>query len=97
MGFLMNRKLQIRNSTAEFLTFASQNEVNSIEVRFEDETLWLTQQLIAELFQTSRTNIVERIQHIYDEQELTTAATCRKFRQVRLEGNKHVNSGISVL
>ena len=53
----MNRKLQIRNSTAEFLTFASKNEVNSIEVRFEDETLWLTQQLIAELFQTSIPNI----------------------------------------
>ena len=50
MEILMNRKLQIRNSTAEFLTFASQNEANSIEVRFEDETLWLTQQLIAELF-----------------------------------------------
>ena len=49
----MNKKLQIRNSTAEFLTFASQNEGNSIEVRFEDNTLWLTQQLIAELFQTS--------------------------------------------
>ena len=93
----MNRKLQIRNSTAEFLTFASQNEANSIEVRFEDETLWLTQQLIAELFQTSRTNIVEHIQHIYDEQELTTAATYRKIRQVCLEGNKQVNSGISVL
>ena len=49
----MTKKLQIRNSTADFLTFASQNEANSIEVRFEDETLWLTQQLIAELFQTS--------------------------------------------
>ena len=42
----MTKKLQIRNSTAEFLTFASQNEGNSIEVRFEDNTLWLTQQLI---------------------------------------------------
>ena len=41
----MNKKLRIRNSTAEFLTFASQNEGNSIEVRFEENTLWLTQQL----------------------------------------------------
>ena len=45
----MTKKLQIRNSTAEFLTFASQNEGNSIEVRFEDNTLWLTQQLIANI------------------------------------------------
>ena len=67
------------------------DEGNSIEVRFEDNTLWLTQQLMGELFQTSRTNIVEHIQHIYDEEELTAAATCRNFRQVRLEGNRQVN------
>ena len=53
----MNKKLRIRNSTAEFLTFASQNEGNSIEVRFEENTLWLTQQLIAELFGTTKQNV----------------------------------------
>ena len=71
----MNRKLQIRNSTAEFLTFASQNEANSIEVRFEDETLWLTQQLIAELFQTSIPNISMHIKSIYEDEELEAEAT----------------------
>lgn len=79
----MSKDMRIRNSTADFLTFATHNEGNSIEVRFEDDTLWLTQQLMADLFQTSRTNIVEHIQNIYRDQELTEPATCRNFRQVR--------------
>ena len=61
-----------------------------IDVRFVDETVWLTQQQMAELFQSSRTNIVEHIQHIYEEGELDEASTCRKFRQVRAEGNRQV-------
>ena len=87
----MNKDLRIRNSTVDFLTFAAQNEGNSIEVRFEDDTLWLTQQLMADLFQSSRTNIVEHIRNIYRDQELTESATCRNFRQVRLEGNREVS------
>ena len=87
----MTKKLQIRNSTAEFLTFASQNEGNSIEVRFEDNTLWLTQQLIAELFQTSVPNISMHIKSIYDDKELETEATLKNFLTVRQEGNRQVN------
>ena len=79
----MTKKLQIRNSTAEFLTFASQNEGNSIEVRFEDNTLWLTQQLIAELFQTSVPNISMHIKSIYEDKELETEATLKNFLTVR--------------
>ncbi|WP_338070646.1 virulence RhuM family protein [Eubacterium limosum] len=56
----------------------------------EDETVWLTQQQMAELFQTSRTNVVEHIQHIYEEGELDEDSTCRNFRQVRLEGKRKV-------
>jgi hypothetical protein len=78
----MNKKLQIRNSTAEFLTFVSQNESDSIEVRFEGDTLWLTQQLIAELFQTSIPNISMHIKSIYSEKELNEAATLKKFLTV---------------
>ena len=87
----MNKDVRIRNSTADFLIFASQNEGNSVEVRFENDTLWLTQQLMADLFQTSRTNIVEHIQNIYRDQELEEPATCRNFRQVRLEGKREVS------
>ncbi len=86
-----NSAKQIRNSTAEFLIFASQSESDTIEVRLEDDTLWLTQQLMAQLFDTSRTNIVEHIQHIFGEEELLETATCRNFRQVRQEGNRSVS------
>lgn len=51
------KKLQIRNSTAEFLVFTCQSGENTIEVRVQDETVWLTQNLIAELFQTTKQNI----------------------------------------
>ena len=87
----MTKTMQIRNSTAEFLTFASQNEGNSIEVRFEDNTLWLTQQLIAELFQTSVPNISMHIKSIYEDKELETEATLKNFLTVRQEGNRQVN------
>lgn len=50
-----------------------------IEVRVENETVWLTQAQMAELFGTSRTNIVEHIGHIYEENELDLESTCRKF------------------
>ena len=90
----MNKKLQIRNSTAEFLTFVSQNESDSIEVRFEGDTLWLTQQLIAELFQTSIPNISMHIKSIYSEKELNEAETLKKFLTVRQEGNRQVNCSL---
>lgn len=56
----------------------------SIEVRLEGETVWLTQQQMAELFQSSRSNVVEHIGNIYAEGELEEEATCREFRQVAL-------------
>jgi hypothetical protein len=52
--------------------------------------VWLTQQQIADLFDTARTSIVEHIRHIYEESELQPEATCREFRQVRMEGNRQV-------
>ena len=65
-----------------------------IDVRFEGETVWLTQQQMAELFGSSRTNIVEHIRHIYEEGELDEESTCRKFRQVRDEGGRQVSREI---
>lgn len=61
-----------------------------IEVRLQDETVWLTQQQLCELYQTSRTNVVEHIKHIYEEEELDELSTCRKIRQVRQEGTRMV-------
>ncbi len=66
--------------------------MTKLDVRMEDETVWLTQQQMAELFQTSRTNVVDHIKNIYEEGELDDNSTCRKFRQVRMEGNIQVTS-----
>ena len=75
----------------EFLIYQSEDGLTNIEVKMQDETVWLTQQQMADLFQTSRTNIVEHIKHIYEERELDENSTCRKFRQVRKEGNREVS------
>ncbi len=75
----------------EILIYQSEDGLTNIEVKIQDETVWLTQQQMADLFQTSRTNVVEHIRHIYDEGELDETSTCRKFRQVRKEGNREVS------
>lgn len=76
--------------SGEIVLYQRDDGTPAIEVRLEDETVWLTQQQIADLFQTSRTNVVEHIKHIYEEGELDEAATCRDFRQVRQEGTRRV-------
>ena len=67
-----------------------------IDVRLENETVWLTQTQMAQLFKSSRTNILEHIQHIYEVEELEKEATCRNFRQVRQEGKRMVNRTITM-
>lgn len=74
--------------------YQSEDGQTHIEVRMEDETVWLSQQQMAELFQTSRTNVVEHIKHIYEDGELQEVATCRKFRQVQTEGTRQVSREI---
>ncbi len=74
----------------EIIIYQSADGETGIEVKVQDETVWLTQPQMAELFQTSRTNVVEHIKHIYEEGELDESTTCRKFRQVRLEGDREV-------
>ncbi len=83
-------KQLIRNSTAEFLIFTGQAGEQSIEARYEDETIWLTQQLMAELFQSSKQNISHHIKSIYEEGELQPEATVKKYLTVRQEGQRQV-------
>lgn len=78
------------DNKGEVVIYQTNDGLTHIDVRMEDETVWLTQRQMAELFQSSRTNVVEHIKNIYDEEELDEKATCRKFRQVRLEGNRQV-------
>ena len=62
----------------------------ALKLVLTDETVRLSQQPLAGLFRTSRTNITEDIKHIYGEGELVEAATCRDFRQVQIEGTRSV-------
>ena len=78
------------DSFGEILIYQTEDGLTKLDVRMEDETVWLTQQQMAELFQTSRTNVVDHIKNIYEEGELDENSTCRKFRQVRMEGNRQV-------
>ena len=87
-------KLRIRNSTAEFLIFTSQTNENTIEVRVEDETVWLTQKLIAELFGVDLRTVNDHLKNIYAEGELVEEATIRKNRIVQKEGNREVRRDV---
>ncbi|MEZ5738004.1 MAG: virulence RhuM family protein [Burkholderiaceae bacterium] len=83
-------KKLIRNSTAEFLIFTGQAGEQSIEARYEDETVWLSQKLMAELFAVDVRTVNEHLKNIYDSGELQREATIRKFRTVQTEGNRQV-------
>lgn len=72
------------------IIYQSEDGSIRLDVRLEEKTVWLTQQQMAELYGSSRTNVVEHIKHIYEEGELQENATCRNFRQVRQEGNREV-------
>ena len=64
------------------------NGKSQVDVRFQDETVWLTQAQLVELYQSSKANVSERIKNIFDDGELDRAATVRKFRTVRTEGDR---------
>ena len=83
-------KLQIRNSTAEFLIFTRQAGEDGIEVRVEGETVWLTQKLMAALFDVDVRTINEHLGNIYSGGEQVREATVRKFRIVQMEGSREV-------
>ena len=78
----------------KIVIYQTEDGQTQIDVRLENDTVWLTRQQMAELFQSSRTNIVEHIQHIYEDEELEVNPTCRNFRQVRQEGKRMVTREI---
>ncbi len=83
-------ELAPKESGGEFLLYQTEDGQVRIDVRLQDETVWLTQQMIAELFQTTIPNISMHIRNIYAEGELTPEATIKKFLTVRQEGNRDV-------
>jgi len=83
------KKLQIRNSTAEFLIFTGQAGEKSIEARYEDETIWLTQKLMATLFEVTVPTINEHLKNIFASGELGQDSAIRKFRITAADGKKY--------
>ena len=81
-------------SNGDIIIYQTEDGLTKINVKIENETVWLSQQQMAELFSTSRTNIIEHINNIYVEGELDKNSTCQNFRQVRKEGNRNVTREI---
>lgn len=80
--------LQIRNSTAEFLIFTKQNREQTIEVIIDDETVWLSQKLMAELFGTTRNNITMHLNNIFNS-EISEQSVCKDFLHTASDGKKY--------
>jgi len=81
----------IRNSTAEFLIFTGQAGEQSIESRYEDETIWLSQKLMAQLFDVGVNTINYHLKEVFESEEIQPEATIRKFRIVQNEGKREVS------
>lgn len=88
-GQYNNQNILIMKDKDEIIVYQSQSTLR-LEVRIQDETVWLTQAQIAELFETTPQNITLHIKNVYSEQELEMNSTCKDFLQVRQEGNRTV-------
>lgn len=97
MGRKKNEVSMIRSSAAEYLTFVAStgNDEKSIEMRYEDENIWLTQKMMATLYDVDVRTINDHIKKIYLDSELDEAATIRKFRIVQTEGIRQVNREVN--
>jgi hypothetical protein len=76
--------------SSQIIIYQTEDGTTKLDVRLEDETVWLTQKMMAELFQSTPQNITIHLKNIFDEGELTEVATCKDFLQVQKEGNRLV-------
>ena len=92
-----NGEISIRSSAAEYLTYVATigNQSDSIEMRYEDENIWLTQKMMAVLYDVALPTINEHIKKIFCDSELEEGATIRKFRIVQTEGSRQVNREVA--
>lgn len=82
----MSKKFQIKNSTAEFLIFTNQAKENGIEVRVQNETIWLSQKLMAVLFDCSTDNISLHLKNIFNDGELDPDSVTEEFSVTASDG-----------
>lgn len=85
----MAKKLEIRNSTAEFLTFVATGKEEGIQVLYKDETIWATQKAMATLFDVDRSVITKHLKNIFDSSELTMEQVCAKFAHTAEDGKTY--------
>lgn len=87
------QNINIKSSTAEYLTFVASTGAtdDSVEMRYEDENIWLTQKMMAALYDVSVAAINHHIQSVFDDEELSQGATIRKFLIVQNEGGRTVS------
>lgn len=83
------KQLMIRNSTAEFLIFTTQTQEQGIEVRYENENLWLTQKMMGELFSVTKQTISEHLQNVFDSKELAEDSVVRNFLTTATDGKNY--------
>ena len=83
--------LKMIENKGDIVIYKTKDGLTKINVKFEDETVWLTQAQLVELYQTSKSNISEHIKHIFEEGELSQESTVRNFRTVQIEGNREVS------
>ena len=86
----MARNLEIRNSTAEFLTFVAEGKEQGLQVLYKDETVWAMQKAMAALFDCSADNVGLHLRNIYETEELNKEATTEKISVVQMEGEREV-------
>ena len=85
----MAKNFEIRNSTAEFLTFIAEGKESGIQVLYKDETIWATQKAMAELFGVDRTVITRHLKNIFDSSELQQHSVCAKFAHTAGDGKTY--------
>lgn len=81
---------QMQENNSQIIIYQTESGETKLDVRFQDETVWLTQKLMAELFQTSSQNITIHLKNIFEEGELDENSTCKDFLQVQKEGSREV-------
>ena len=92
-----DQEKMLRSSAAEYLTYVAStgDQKDSVEMRYEDENIWLTQKMMTALYDVSKPTISEHIKKVYADSELTPEATIRKFRTVQVEGERQVQRTIN--
>ena len=81
----------MQENKSQIIIYQTESGETKLDVRFQEETIWLTQKMMADLFQTTSQNITLHLKNIFKEKELDENATCKEFLQVQTEGNRQIN------